>query len=94
MNNWKSSRKKIFIYNTTIATDRRDEISSNWLKIGNLKIEIEGMIVTTQDQTFRNKYVGKVMDKENISASCTVRKKIRQFHMLWQDVKLWHSESV
>ena len=50
------------------------DLSSNdtwqWLKRGELKKETEGMIMATQDQTLRTRYIQRAIDGTNISPKC------------------------
>ena len=48
----------------------RDPLTWDWLKKGYLKKETEGMIMAAQDQALRTRYIGKEIDKEDISAEC------------------------
>ena len=49
----------------------RDECKSwEWLRRSGLKKETEGMVMAAQDQALRTRYIKKVIDKEDISASC------------------------
>ena len=50
--------------------EKRDKISWNWLKNGDLKKETEGMLMAAQDQALRTRHIRKVIDKEDIDGKC------------------------
>ena len=54
----------------TNTEEGKDCKTWDWLRRGNLKRETEGMLMAAQGQALRTKYIRKVIDKEDVAATC------------------------